>query len=244
MKIELDANERLEDLQCKGLKIIQNKQLYSFTSDSVVLANFVKTKEKDVAVEIGSGCGVISILVQAKNKLSKIYAFEVQKEMQDLTRKNIELNNLQEKIELICDDVKNFDRHLVKNSIDVVFSNPPYFKKTNFNQSDVKRNCKEETLLSCEQLCENVSKMLKEKGVFYCCYSAERVCELVCNLDRHHMAVKEMFFTDNGKGEIKLVVLKAVKGGKQGVKVLPNLSTNEENGDYIEKLQTKYFLND
>ena len=119
-------SERIEDLQCDGLKIIQDDQLYCFTSDSVILANFIKFKEVDTAVEIGAGSGVISILAQAKNKVKKIYAFEIQEKMQNICKKNIKLNNLDEKIELICDDVKNYSKYLSKPA-DVVFSNPPYF---------------------------------------------------------------------------------------------------------------------
>ncbi|MBP3619257.1 MAG: methyltransferase [Clostridia bacterium] len=244
MKVCLEENEKIEDLQCKDLKIIQNKKLYNFTSDSVVLANYVKTKPSDIAVEIGTGSGVISILVQAKNNLKKIYAFEIQEQMQKLANKNVEFNDLSEKISVVCDDIKNFAKHFPKNSIDVVFSNPPYFKTTNFKQNEVKKCCKEEVLLSCEQLCIMASAMLKNGGEFYCCYGAERSCELICNLNSNNLAVKEMFFTENGKGEVKLVVLKAVKGGKNGVKVLPNLVTNEENGNYLESLQTKHFIND
>ena len=97
----MSLDERIEDLQCQGLKIVQNKKLYTFTSDSVILANYAKTKSKDVVVEIGAGSGVVSILLQAKNQLNKIYAFEIQPEMQDLCEKNIKLNNLEEKIVLI-----------------------------------------------------------------------------------------------------------------------------------------------
>lgn len=239
----LSADERLEDLQCNDLKIIQNKSLYTFTSDSVILANFVKTKANDIAVEIGAGCGVISILVQAKNKLKKIYAFEIQKQMQDLCEKNIELNNLKEKIVLCKDDVKNFKEYFSNGSVDVVFSNPPYFKETNFKQSQIKKIAKEEIFLPLESLVNAANKMLKFGGVFYCCYCSERACELIECLQKNGLVVKEMFFTENGKGAIKLVVLKAVKGGKNGTKIYPNLVTNEEDGNYLEILQTKNFLN-
>ncbi|MGN1201619.1 MAG: tRNA1(Val) (adenine(37)-N6)-methyltransferase [Candidatus Caccovivens sp.] len=239
--MKLEKGERLEDLQYKGLQIIQNEELYCFTSDSVVLANFVKTKKNDVAVEIGAGSGVISILIQGKNELKHIYAFEIQGKMADLCQKNINLNNLQEKITLFCDDVKNFEKYLQVGMVDVVYSNPPYFKTTNFVQNEIKKIAKEEGKLSCKELVEISSKMLKNGGNFYCCYSAERSVELIENCAKFGLAVKEMFFTENGKNEIKLVVIRAVKGGKHGVKVYPNLVTNEENGDYLQKLQTKNF---
>ena len=235
-------SERLEDLQCDGLKIIQDDELYTFTSDSVILANFIKTKSKDVAVEIGAGSGIVSILVQAKNKLKKIFAFEIQQKMQEICKKNINLNNLNEKIKVVCDDIKNYSNYLEK-EVDVVFSNPPYFKPTEFVQNEVKKIAKEEVCLTCEQLVKVSSKMLKFGGVFYCCYPAERCCELISNLHKSNLIVKEMFFTDNGKGDVKLVVLKAVKGGKFGTKVYANLVTNDVDGNYLEKLHTKNFKN-
>ena len=79
--MKLEKDERIEDLECKGLKIIQNKNLYTFTSDSVILANYIKAKKNDELVEIGSGCGVISILLTAKTSFKKITAFEIQKEL-------------------------------------------------------------------------------------------------------------------------------------------------------------------
>ncbi len=240
--MNLEKGEQIEDLQCAGLKIIQNKKLYCFTSDSVILANFVRAKAGDLAVEIGAGSGVISILVQAKNKLKKIVAFEIQEEMAALCEKNILLNNLGEKLELVADDAKNHKKHIKSGSVDVVFCNPPYFKETNFPQSEVKKVAKEEVCLPCETLCKIASDMLKGGGAFYVCYAQERAAELIFNLQKHNLAVKEMFFTENGKGEVKLAVIKAVKNGKFGCKVFPNLVTNEENGNYLEKLQTKNFI--
>ena len=237
--MKLEKGERLEDLQCKGLKIVQNKDLYTFTSDSVLLANFVKTKKNDVVVEIGAGCGVISILVQAKNNLKKIFAFEIQDKMQELCKKNIKLNDLSKKIDLIWDDIKNFKKYIHPASVDVVFSNPPYFKPTNFVQTEVKKIAKEEVCLNYVDLLKVAAKLLKDGGSFYCCYPAERICEFVTECQNNKLPVKELFFTENGKGEIKLALVKCTKGGKNGVKILPTLTTNEENGNYLESLHTR-----
>lgn len=239
--MKLTKTERLEDLQCNGLKIIQDDALYAFSSDSVVLANFVKTKREDVAVEIGTGCGVISILVQAKNQLKKIYAFEMQQPMQTLCEKNIKLNNLEDKIVLVKDKVQNFERYVKKESVDVVFSNPPYFKETNFPQSQVRKIAREEVCLPLEELVENAANLLKNGGNFYCCYTSDRAAELIEKLQQKNLKVKEMFFTENGKGKVKLVVIRATKNGRNGVKVYKNLITNEENGDYLDELKTKNF---
>lgn len=241
---KLENGERIEDLQCGGLKIIQNENLYTFTSDSVILANFVDVKKNDLAVEIGAGSGVISILVQAKTNVKHITAFEIQKEMADLCRKNIDLNDLQEKIEIVCDDVKNYQKHIKKASFDVVFCNPPYFKPTNFAQNKVKQIAKEEGKLSCDDLCKVASEILKDGGNFYVCYAAERAAELFFCLQKYSLAVKEFFFTQNGKGKFTIVVARATKGGKFGAKVLPILVTNEADGTYKSALHTKNALHD
>lgn len=101
MAVVLEEGERIEDLQCKGLKIIQNKNFYTFTSDSVILANFINLKKTDRCVEIGTGCGVIPVLVSAKTSFDKIYAFELQNEMARLAEKNVLLNKLEDKVSII-----------------------------------------------------------------------------------------------------------------------------------------------
>ena len=119
--INLDKDERIEDLQYEGLKIIQNKGLYAFTSDSVILANFLKIKSKEIAVEIGGGSGVISILATKKTRAKKIFAFELQERMFELFQKNIKLNNLEEKIEVFNENILNYRKYIEFGSIDVVF---------------------------------------------------------------------------------------------------------------------------
>lgn len=239
-ELKLNEKERLEDLQCKGLKIVQNKDYYTFTSDSVLLANFVKTKKSDVCLEIGAGCGVVSILLSAKQPFEKIYAFELQKEMATLAQKNILLNNLQDKISIINDDILNFNKHLQKGEINVVFSNPPYMLGGDENKNVIRDKARHEKSLPLEKLTQTANQLLKFGGKFYVVYSAERSAELISSLTQNNLQPKRMFFTSNGKGRVVLIIIEAVKGGKKGVKVLPELITNEQSGEYLEKLHTKY----
>ncbi len=243
MEEKLLKNEQIEDLECKGLKIIQNKALYTFTSDSVILANFLKIKSKDICVEIGSGSGVISILASAKNNFDKIYSFELQPQLAELAERNVKINNLNKKIEIINDKIQNYQKYFKKESVDVVFSNPPYMKDMkNACENNVRDIARHDKTLSMEELCKCVSGLLKFGGKFYVVYSAERSCELISCLIKHKLEPKQMFYTDNGKGRVVLVVIEAVKGGKSGVKVLPNLTTNKRDGKFLEKLQTRNFI--
>ena len=237
--IELNENEKIEDLQFEGLKIIQNKNLYTFTSDSVILANFLKIKTKEVAVEIGGGSGVISILATKKTKANKIVSFELQEKMFELFEKNIKLNDLNDKIQIINDKIQNHKRYFANGSIDVVFSNPPYKREGSclLNENESKMIARHEKFLPLSDLCKSASSMLKFGGRFYVTYDADRSCELISELMKNSLEPKKMFFTENGRGKTILVVIEAVKNGKHGVLVLPNLTTNDKNGDYIQKIK-------
>ena len=233
--------ERIEDLECKGLKIIQDDQLYTFSSDAVVLANFIKIKKGEKAVEIGGGSGVISILLTAKTQVNEINIFEIQKPMANLAKKNIELNNLQDKLKIINDDIETYEKHLNKTKYDVVFSNPPFMNCSFENANKVKSIARHDKFLPIEKLCYCASRLLKENGRFYFCYLSERLCEVIEQLSKNNLQPKTMFFTQNNKGQIKLCVIEARKNAKSGVKILPNLTVNNEDGSYIEALHTKYF---
>lgn len=241
MQIKLEEGERIEDLQCKGLKIIQNKYLYSFTSDSVVLANFISTKKKDKCVEIGGGCGVISILLSAKTEFERSTIFEIQPKMHNLLQKNIKLNELDDKLTAVCDDVENYKEYVRAGEIDVVYSNPPYMKTDiSRNPNEVRDIARHDEVLDINKLCRCASEMLRHGGRFYVVYTAERSAELICTLQKYNLMPKKTFFTENGRGRVVLIVIEAVKGGKWGVKVLPQLQTNDKDGRYIEELQTRY----
>ncbi len=236
----LEKGEQLEDLGCKNLKIIQNKTLYTFTSDSVILANFLKIKPNESAVEIGGGCGVVSILATAKNRVKTIKIFEIQEKLQKLCEKNIILNNLGGILELIPDDVKNFRKYFEIGSYDVVFSNPPYFSIDKTVDS-VRKFARQEVFLTLADLVKTSAQILKFGGRLYLTYPASRLCELVFECEKNNIKLKRMFFTENGKGVVNLIVVEGVKGGKNGVKILPNLITNTESGDFLENLKTKKF---
>ena len=243
MDVRLEKDERIEDLQCKNLRIIQNKNYYTFTSDSVILANFIKLKKSEVCAEIGTGCGVIPILLSAKTEFDKVYAFELQDEMARLAEKNVLFNDLEDKIVVVSDDVRNFRQHFNAESFDVVFSNSLYMRgDTARNASSIRDKARHDESLPIGDLCRTAYTMLKFGGRFFVVYSASRSAELIYTLMENNLEPKKMFFTENGKGKIVLVVIEAVKGGKHGVEVLPQLQTNDAKGDYLELLRTKYFV--
>ncbi len=237
-KLSLNKDERLDDLQFEGLKIVQNKNLYAFTSDSVVLANFLKIKKGESAVEIGSGSGVISILATKKTNAKSIVGFEIQPELFEMANKSLILNDISN-VQFINDDVRNYKKHIQSGSVDVVFSNPPYKRdgSAQDNKNISKTMARHEKYLPLHDLVECASGMLKFGGRAYFVYDADRCAEMIFELKSTKLQPKRMFFTQNGKGKVILFVVEAVKGGKDGVTVLPNLITNDKDGTYLENIK-------
>ncbi len=244
-EIYLSEDERLDDLQLDGLKIIQKVDGYSFTSDSVLLANFVKTKKTDICLEIGTGSGIISILVNYKQTPKKIYAFELQSKQSQLAIKNVQICKMQDKIDVINDKVQNYSNYLKAGSIDVIFSNPPYFKYDskvcgNVNEKVLSRFDKE---LPLDQMFISVSKMLKYGGKFYFIYDSSRFDECVVEMKKYNLTPKKVFFIHpNGNKNSTTFLCEATLGGKQQLKIMPPIFTNNLKGEYIQTLQ-KLFRN-
>ena len=238
----IKSNERIDDLQLDGLKIIQNNK-YNFTSDSAILANFVSAKKSDTCVEIGTGTGVISILVNHKNKPKKITAFEIQKEMADLAKRNILLNDIKN-IEIINDKIQNYKNYVKKDTVDVVFANPPYLKVNKnslINNVDEKAISRHEICLSLDDFIKCSSELLKFGGKLFFIHRPERLSEIFIMLNKYNLQPKKMFFiSPNLDKEPTAVLIMAVKGANEGVKVLPTLITNDVNGDYLYTIRKLY----
>ena len=234
---------RIDDLNLDGLKIMQYTDSYAFSSDSVLLANFVSTKSKDVCVEIGTGSGVVSILVNYKNNLKKIYAFEIQQKLASLAFDNFNLNNMQDKIEVINDSIQNHSKYIQNGSISVVFCNPPYFKENSCqkNPNQELAIARHETYLPLKDFCKSTSKMLKFGGKFFVVYPASRIAELIYELKNNNLEPKRMYFAQpNPNKNASVVLMECAKGGKSGAVVLPTLITNSLDGDYVQTIQKLY----
>ena len=236
--LNLKESERLDDLQFCGLKIVQDKSLYSFTSDSVILANFIKIKRGESAVEMGSGSGVISILASKKTNAKNILGFEIQKQLYEMANKSLLINNITN-VKFVNDDVRNFKKYIGEESVDVVFSNPPYKKEgaAQKNDNPSKAMARHEKFLPLVDLVKTASRMLRFGGRAYFVYDADRSIEMIYELKKNNLEPKRIFFTENGRGRVILFLVEAVKGGKPSVKVLSNLVTNDKNGNYIEEIK-------
>lgn len=230
---------RLDDLMLDGLKIYQYVDGYNFTSDSVLLSNFISAKKSSVCVEIGTGSGIISILLSHKQKVDKIYAFEIQKKYSDLARKNVEYNGIKN-IEVINDDIKNYSKY-IKNQVDVVYSNPPYFTGEITSPNEEVAIARHEKYLPLSVVISVASRLLKSGGSFYVVYPAQRLCELIVELVKNKLMPKKMFFAQpTNTKDASTVYVMCKKDAKFSVKVLPVLITNDLDGNYVQTIQKLY----
>lgn len=221
-KIELLDGERIDDLQFENLKIVQNKNLYCFSSDAVLLCNFVKAKSTDTIVDLCSGSGVVGILAQAKTKAKNLILVEKQADLAKMCQKSILLNNLQSKAKVLNIDIIDAPNILGVGKANVVCANPPYYlpsqKKLSGNQKiDI---AKFEIALNFDSLCLVASKLLKFGGKFYFVSDSTRIAELLSTAKSHCLEPKVIEFVFPKFAEPSNVVLcECKKNGKSGTKV-------------------------
>ena len=167
--MDLKENERIDDLEYKGLKIIQNKDGFCFGVDSVLLSDYAKNiKKNSKVIDIGTGTGIISILLCEKTKLSKIYGIEIQEDVAEMASRSSKLNNLQDKFEVINKNIKDIFDILNPHEYDVVVTNPPY-KKVNTGVKSIENKqliSRHEVECTLEDIIEKSSNLLKDLGDF------------------------------------------------------------------------------
>ena len=244
MDIELKENERIDDLEYKGLKIIQNKNWFCFGIDSVLLSDFAKNiKDNSKVLDLGTGTGIISILLCGKTKIKEIKGIEIQSDVAEMASRSIKLNNLQDKFEIINDNIKNIGKYFQKGSFDVVVTNPPYKKQDSgiINESDNKLISRHEITANLEDFINQASVMLKDNGFMYMVHKPERLCDIICLMRKYNLEVKEIKFVhSNIKSEPSLVLVKGAKNGHAFVKIHKPLYIYKEDGSYTDEILEIY----
>lgn len=230
MNIELKAEERIEDLDINNLKIIQSQAGYCFTSDSVLLANFVQVGSKEEVIDLCSGSGIIGILLSAKTKAKKITLVELQERLFEMSKRSVLLNDLEDRITLINEDIREVHKFLGFEKADVICCNPPYFK---LNEGKMRENpevaiARHEVHLNLEELLDSVNRLLKFGGRFYIVYTSDRLSELLVELSKRRLEPKKiLIISDKGKHSDSVLVM-AKKGAERGVRVKTSLRTDAE----------------
>jgi len=228
--MELKENEKIEDLQFKNLKIIQDKKGFCFGIDSVLLADFAKHIKKDAkVVDLGTGTGIIATLLCGKTSLKEIIGVEIQKEVCQMAKRSISLNHLEDKFQILNEDILNINKILAKNTFDVVVTNPPYKKKNTGvkNERTTKSIARHETTATLEDFIAVASSLLKEKGEFYMVHRPERLVDILSLMRTYRLEPKNLrFVCSKQEKEPKLVLIKGIKYAKPFLKIENNLYVN------------------
>ena len=247
--MNLKENERIDDLEYNNLKIIQNEKGFCFGIDSILISDFAREiKQGSVGVDLGTGTGIISILLAAKTKLSKIIGVEIQKDMADMAKRSVELNSLQDKIEIKNLNVKEIAEKALseREKFDFVVTNPPYKKldtgKT--NENEYKFISRHEVTANLEDFIKATKYLLKDKGSMYIVHRPDRLVDIIELMRKYKIEPKKMRFVYSTiENEPTLVLIKGIKNAKQFLKVEKPLIIYNSKGEYTEEIHKIYDKN-
>lgn len=241
---EILENERIDDLEYKGLKIIQNKEGFCFGIDSILLSDFAKEiKKESKVIDLGTGTGIIGIMLCAKTELSKIVGVEIQKEVYEMAKRSIKLNNLEERFQIINEDIKNLENKLEQETFDAVVTNPPYKKIGTglTNENEKKLISRHEITANLEDFIKIASKLLKDKKNLYMVHRPDRLVDIIELLRKYKLEPKTIKFVyPNIKKEANLILIKATKNAKPFLKIEKPLYVYDKNGNYTSEILKIY----
>lgn len=242
--MELLENERIDDLEFKNLKIIQNAKGFCFGIDSVLLSDFAKgIKKNSTVVDIGTGTGIISILLSAKTDIKKIYGVEIQEDVANMAKRSVELNHLEDKIEIINTNIKNIFNFLEANKIDAIVTNPPYMKLNTGAQNEERKKLisRHEVECTLEDIIQVSYKLLKSNGEFYMVHRAERIVDILYYLRQYKLEPKALrFIQPKENKEPNLVLIKAVKNAGYQLTLEKPLIIYNNDGEYTDEILKIY----
>ena len=246
--MKLKQNERIDDLQLNNLKIIQNSKEFCFGIDSVLLSDFaMRAKKYKKVVDLCSGNAVIAILLSAKlPKAKEIIGVEIQEYSAELANRSIELNNLQDKIQIINKDLLKIKKDIQSGSVDLVVCNPPYKPKGSgiINEKDSKTIARHEISCTLEDIIKEASRELNFGGSFCMVHKVERMTDIFCYLRKHGLEPKRMRLIYPQVDEpANLVLIEGIKGGKPFLNMEPPIYVYKDKNEYTDQIFDIYGMN-
>lgn len=239
----LKQNERIDDLQRNHYKIIQNPNCFCFGMDAVLLSGFAAAAEGDQVLDLGTGTGIIPLLMEAKTKAAHLTGLEIQKDSADMAARSVRLNGLEEKIDIVEGDIKEAVSLFGAASFDVVTCNPPYMTEHHglTNPEAPKAIARHELLCTLEDVISQTAKLLKPGGNFFMVHRPFRLAEIIVLLREYKLEPKRMRlvfpFADK---EPNMVLLEANRGGRPRMTVEKPLIVYKEPGVYTDEIYEVY----
>lgn len=234
--------ERIDDLQLKGLKIIQNPEGFCFGIDAVLLANHVKLKPGDRVVDLGTGTGIIPILLAGKSKTCSFQGLEIQSSVFDMAKRSVELNELEDRIEMIQGDIKALGEIFPKSIYDVVTANPPYMHREGLiNPQGVKAISRHEVACHLEDVVKGAAALLRTHGRFYMIHRPSRLVDIMFFMRKHDVEPKALTMIQPKKKKApNLLIIEGKKGANKELKIKEPLIIYQDDGSYTEETLALY----
>ena len=247
--MNLKKDERIDDLEYSGLKIIQKENGFCFGIDSILISDFAKEiKSGSVGLDLGTGTGIISILLAAKTNLNKIIGIEVQKDIANMAKRSIRLNNLQDKIEIKNIDIRDIEQKslIERGKFDCVVTNPPYKKQDTgkTNKNEYKYLSRHETTANLETFIKVTKIVLKDKGSIYMVHRPDRLVDILELMRKYKIEPKKIRFVYSTieKNPV-LVLIKGVKNAMPFLKIEKPLIIYNSKGEYTDEIYKIYCKN-
>ncbi|MBQ7430885.1 MAG: tRNA1(Val) (adenine(37)-N6)-methyltransferase [Butyrivibrio sp.] len=244
MTIDLLPGERIDDLQMNGYRIIQDPSRFCFGMDAVLLSGYAQAGEGARVLDLGTGTGIIPILMEAKTKAAQLIGLEIQKESAQMARRSVALNDLQDKIQIVDGDIKEAGQLFDAASFDVITCNPPYMISQHGlqNPDSPKAIARHEVLCTLEDVIKASARLLKPGGKLYMVHRPFRLAELMVVMHDYKIEPKRMRlvhpFIDH---EPNMVLIEGVRGGKPRMTVDSPLIIYESQGVYTKELMNIYY---
>lgn len=243
LTINLKDGERIDDLERNGYKIIQNKEKFCFGMDAVLLSGFAVVKKNENVLDLGTGTGIIPILLEAKTEGREFIGLEIQEESADMANRSVALNNLADKVQIVNGDIKEASNIFGKGTFNVVTSNPPYMNDMHGikNPDMPKAIARHEVLCTLEDVVREAAYVLKPNGRFYMVHRPHRLIEIVEMLKKYKLEPKRIKFVHPFiEKEANMVLIEALKGGKSMVKIEKPIIVYKEQGVYTDEIYDIY----
>ncbi len=230
-----EAEESRDTLFGGRLKILQKKQGYRFSIDALLLANFANPGPDDRIIDLGTGCGIVPLILIFRKKTKRITGVEVQPSLADLARRNAALNRFSSRFQVWEEDLRYLDPRIKRESFDLVLTNPPYRKigSGRVNPQAERAVARHEIRATQEEVLRSAHYLLKDKGRLVLVYPASRTIDLMRGLSKFHLEPKSLQFVhSHEKDEARLVLVEALKEGHAQVKILPPFFLYDSSGNY------------
>jgi tRNA1Val (adenine37-N6)-methyltransferase len=239
----LRENERIDDLQRNGYRIIQNPEKFCFGMDAVLLSGFARVKDGARVLDMGTGTGIIPILLEAKTDASHLTGLEIQEESADMARRSVKLNGIGDKVDIVTGDIKEADKIFDLASFDVITCNPPYMIGQHglTNPDAPKAIARHEVLCTLDDVVRNAARLLKPGGSFFMVHRPFRLAEIINVMTSYKLEPKRMQlvypYIDK---EPNMVLIEGCRGGKPRMTVEKPLIVYKEQGVYTNEIYDVY----